>query len=721
MMVRSGKVRIGISVLAGMLAILWHAGAYAQIGTAFTYQGDLDQSGSPASGSFDFHFSVWDQATLGVQQGSTIEFDTSGLGTITVTNGLFTATLDFGSGIFPGDPRWLEISVRDHDPGDSAPYTLLTPRVELAPVPYALFATTALNVINDAVDDADANPANELQSLSAMTAGSNRTINITGGTGATFSINDADSDPTNELISTFEFSAPTILTLKDAGNQFDLDVSGLIDDADADPTNEIQNLSTITVGSNRTITITGGTGTTFSVNDADADPANELDDRPPVAVLEADMPFAIDASLLSAEITFRMDLSYDPEGGALTHGFDFEGDQPGEPASYGASATATHTYTEAGTYLVEGWARDGSSQYDLDRVIIDVVTGAVNTDADSTGFITGQFSSLAVVNSNPAIAYRDTSGNELRYVRATTATGSAWGVPVTVDTSVLNTGHYISLAVVNGRPAISYHDQTNGDLKFIRANDANGTSWPGAAITVDSSSADTGEYTSLAYILSRPCISYYDAANGDLKYIRALDADGATWPAGPVTVDVTGTVGLYTSLGTAGSRPAISYQGGNALKFVRANDGFGTTWGAGVVIDSDGTTGLHTSLELVESNPAIAYYRAGSGDLKYIRALNVTGSSWPASGTDVDTAGDTGKFASLAIISGRPAIAYFDDGPNFDVKYVRAADLTGAAWAAPLTPRFAGSGGGHTSLAEVGGAPAISYFDAATGHLRYLR
>jgi hypothetical protein len=104
----------------------------AGIGTAFTYQGKLERGTSPANGSHDLQFALYDAATAGTQVGSTLTV--SG---VNVVNGFFTVTLDFGAGAFAGQARWLDIAVRAT--GDPS-YTPLTPRQSLTPAPYALYA-----------------------------------------------------------------------------------------------------------------------------------------------------------------------------------------------------------------------------------------------------------------------------------------------------------------------------------------------------------------------------------------------------------------------------------------------------------------------------------------------------------------------------------------------------------------------------------------------------
>jgi hypothetical protein len=104
-------------------------------GTAFTYQGRLNNGTNPATGLYNFEFSLFTAPSGGSQVGSTVT--TSGIG---VTNGLFTVPIDFGSGAFTGATNWLQIGVETN--GLSS-FTALTPRQELTPTPYAIFAEGA--------------------------------------------------------------------------------------------------------------------------------------------------------------------------------------------------------------------------------------------------------------------------------------------------------------------------------------------------------------------------------------------------------------------------------------------------------------------------------------------------------------------------------------------------------------------------------------------------
>ena len=126
-----GTLGRGLGWLAGLLT---SAGlAWAQ-GTAFSYQGQLTDGAAAANGTYDLTFSLWNAATAGDQQGTTLTQTAVG-----VTNGLFTATLNFGAQ-FNGQGRWLEIAVRTNG---AATFTTLAERQPVLPTPYAVHAATA--------------------------------------------------------------------------------------------------------------------------------------------------------------------------------------------------------------------------------------------------------------------------------------------------------------------------------------------------------------------------------------------------------------------------------------------------------------------------------------------------------------------------------------------------------------------------------------------------
>jgi hypothetical protein len=104
-------------------------------GTAFTYQGRLNDGANPANGTYDLRFQLNDAATGGNNRGQPLTNSA-----VTVSNGLFTTTLDFGFGVLTGGPRWLQIGVRTNS---GSGFVFLAPRTALSPAPYAVYAANA--------------------------------------------------------------------------------------------------------------------------------------------------------------------------------------------------------------------------------------------------------------------------------------------------------------------------------------------------------------------------------------------------------------------------------------------------------------------------------------------------------------------------------------------------------------------------------------------------
>jgi Chaperone of endosialidase len=103
-------------------------------GTAFTYQGRLNDGANPANGTYEILFRPFNVSTGGSQL--TIPNDRL----VVVSNGLFTTTMDFGSAMFGGAPVFLQLEVRTNG---TASFIVLAPRQQLTPTPYAIYASGA--------------------------------------------------------------------------------------------------------------------------------------------------------------------------------------------------------------------------------------------------------------------------------------------------------------------------------------------------------------------------------------------------------------------------------------------------------------------------------------------------------------------------------------------------------------------------------------------------
>jgi hypothetical protein len=103
-------------------------------GTAFTYQGRLDNGTNPANGNYDLTFSLYSAQSGGSQTGPSLtNLDVS------VSNGLFLVTEDFGA-VYDGASYWLQIGVRTNG---ASSFTALTSRQALTPAPYAVYAESS--------------------------------------------------------------------------------------------------------------------------------------------------------------------------------------------------------------------------------------------------------------------------------------------------------------------------------------------------------------------------------------------------------------------------------------------------------------------------------------------------------------------------------------------------------------------------------------------------
>ncbi|NMC82648.1 MAG: hypothetical protein GYA63_07345, partial [Armatimonadetes bacterium] len=114
---------------AVLCGILLSIPASAVPPTAFTFQGQLtDPLKKPLTGSYDMEFTLYPVETGGMELTEAIPKPG-----VSVQNGVFSVSLDFGLTVFNGERRWLEVTVGTD---------VMAPRFEITNAPYALYAAT---------------------------------------------------------------------------------------------------------------------------------------------------------------------------------------------------------------------------------------------------------------------------------------------------------------------------------------------------------------------------------------------------------------------------------------------------------------------------------------------------------------------------------------------------------------------------------------------------
>lgn len=389
------------------------------------------------------------------------------------------------------------------------------------------------------------------------------------------------------------------------------------------------------------------------------------------------------------------------------------------------------------------------SQSTIDRLILhddrtgwQIVTVDGGEDIDA-----GHGSSLAVVDGNPAISYTEKTEGSVKYARSSSVTGgreSDWDDVVIIDNGPdPGEARKTSVTVISGKPAIAY--QVNGigpsywGMRYARSTTSTGSE--AADWSQNIRLSNNYDLTpKLAEIGGQPAIvSDLIGAQTDVFFWRSNTSSGAN-PAdwyGPVSV-YTGIVDPSRprpTLVEVEGNPAISFfepWEGN-LMYVRSTTptgGMSGDWSNVITVDTGDDVGYSHSLAIVDGNPAISYFDAGTTALKYARSETSTGENandWFAKVELVNALGNVGKWSSLAVIGGQPSISYFDEG-NGRLLFSQAANETGegaAAWlqipttidGSPDEPVIGNSQ--RTSLVEVDGRPAISYYDSTNKSLKY--
>lgn len=305
-------------------------------------------------------------------------------------------------------------------------------------------------------------------------------------------------------------------------------------------------------------------------------------------------------------------------------------------------------------------------------------------------------------------------------------------------------GSYASIAIspTERQPWVAYKDNTNGQLRYARYVGSGGscdaTDWQ--CNTVDSSSANTGQDTSIAFNSTSgdTWISYYDVTNANLRIAGSVNPSGtactlASWEC--TTIDATGDVGSYSKLALDNSQnPWVSYYDNtnNDLKVARyvgagAGTGCASSYWTCTAIDTGGNVGGYGSIAFDPSgNPWISYFDTTNSDLKLAKYVGSGGSGCASSEwtcTAVDTGGSVGAYTSLAFDPiGNPWVSY-GDLTNSSLKLTHYVGSGGSgcassAWSC-TTAESANNVGNFTSLAfDPDGVPWAAHIDLTNSAVR---
>lgn len=243
------------------------------------------------------------------------------------------------------------------------------------------------------------------------------------------------------------------------------------------------------------------------------------------------------------------------------------------------------------------------------------------------------------VNGMPVIVHLSNQLNIL-FVRALDDCGDTWDAPINVSSSYIS-GIYAlgdpDMSIVNGNPAVAFHDYTNANLIFCRADDVNGTSW--TQFKIIDSGATVGKTVKIATVNGHPALFYstqdpnHGSCTGNVKYVRATDPTGANWGASQIIIDnqcnYWGPNKFYFEILNGHPSLASTVNDLNPFgtprygSFARANDVDGTSWPSFISVVNSGDLAGYT---IVDNKPCLLMRNNDS--LGIATALDVNGTSW---------------------------------------------------------------------------------------------
>ena len=568
--------------------------AAAPLGTAFTYQGQLKDSGQSANALYDLQFCLFDTSSNPIPLACAAE-----AGDVPVDAGLFSVALDFGSGVFNGQDRYLELSVR---PAASAgAFTILAPRQLIRPTPEALRSNAAA--------------AAPWSGLTGMPAGFADGVDDAGGNGGTVTSIASGTGLTGGPITT----AGT-LGIANGGVGAAQIAAGAVGSTQINTAQVQQRVAgTCVLGTYlRGINTDGsvlcselpGVSTITTVDD----PANNISGSTSIAIGTDGLPVISYFDSTSASLKVAKCANSACTGSATVTTLD---DSANQVISYTSLAIG-----------VDGWPV--ISYYDFTAGALKVAkcvnaacTGSATiTTVDDPANNVGEYNSIAIgTDGLPVISYHDNSAGTLKVAKCANAACTGVATITTVGDPTGNVGEHTSIAIgADGLPVISYLANTANALRVVKcAHPACTDSASLASITLNTVAATlVGGSGSISLAIGAdglPVIGYYDDTAVALRVAKCANPACSGSAMISSVGDPAKQIGSYTSLDI-------------------------------------GTDGL----------PVISYRDTFAGSLKVAKCANTACSGSSTITTVDDTANNVGRFTSLAIgADGLPVISYLND------------------------------------------------------------
>jgi hypothetical protein len=327
---------------------------------------------------------------------------------------------------------------------------------------------------------------------------------------------------------------------------------------------------------------------------------------------------------------------------------------------------------------------------------------------------------LAVVAGRPAIAYRDANAG-LKFAINANADGSgAWTDTVVDARSGIECP--CTLAVVGGHPTIASADAIQETLVVARNARADGS---GAWATWELGGEGAFMFATLTTVDGKPAVSYYHGGAIDLAVNEAADGSGSYSFEGGATILNVGQ-GLAGPNATAlvGDPPtltALTTYDSNKAELVYLVQRRAPETGWATVRLGARTRGANSpSLAMLNGRPGIAFRDYLTGRLKIALATTADGQGeWTVQDQDTSLQPKTHLGQSLALIDGRPAVAYWHDTQGVLFAYDSGRPDSGFWPAVTIGRPVEADVTGTPSLAQIAGRPAVVYADGVG--IRFVR